>query len=137
VRVRRVVTVFLQREPDGRVLLLQRSARVSTYPGKWAGVSGSMEGPDPIAEGLREVREETGLAPPEVEVVRAAPALRAEDAALGIAWEVHPLLARVAEGREPALDWEHVQARWVRPEDVAGLDAVPRLADALWSVLHA
>ncbi|ELK44964.1 translation initiation factor aIF-2B subunit alpha, partial [Haloferax sp. BAB-2207] len=37
-----VVTVFLRH--DGRVLLTRRSDAVGTYQGRWAGVSGYVEG---------------------------------------------------------------------------------------------
>ena len=132
---RDVVTCFLLR--GDKVLLLKRSDRVRTYPGKWAAVSGALEAPDAAAEALREVREETGLAPPVVEVVRTAPPLEVEDPAWGVAWRVHPVLARVQEGAEPRLDWEHAEARWVPPVHVKAFDTVPALAAALERVLHA
>lgn len=132
---RKVVTCFLTR--GGKVLVLRRSDKVSTYPGRWAAVSGAMERDDAAAEALREVREETGLAPPLVEVVREGAPLVAEDTALGVAWEVHPVLARAAEDAEPRLDWEHTEARWVQPEELGLLPTVPRLADAWERVAHA
>lgn len=132
---RDVVTCFLTR--GGQVLLLRRSARVRTYPGRWAAVSGSMQGGDPVAEALREVAEETALAAPSVRVVRAGEPLRVPDAALGVEWVVHPVLAELAEGAEPRLDWEHTEARWVEPSRLRGLDTVPALAEALEQVLHA
>lgn len=131
---RAVVTCFLER--DGQVLLLRRSARVRTHPQKWAAVSGGMDGPDPITEALREVREETTLSPPEVEVVAWAPPLDVPDPAYDVVWEVHPVLARLAEGYEPRLNWEHTEARWVAPDQVRGFDTVPRLAEALERVLR-
>jgi 8-oxo-dGTP diphosphatase len=135
VQRRAVVSCFLCR--SGRVLLLRRSASVHTYPGAWAAVSGAMESLDAAAEALREVREETGLAPPRVEVEAVAPPLRVPDPALGIAWEVHPVRASVAAGAEPRLDWEHTEARWVLPEEVAALPHVPALPEALEAALRA
>lgn len=134
-RLRRVVTCFLVR--DGKVLLLKRSRKVRTYQGKWAGISGAMEGLDAEREARRELREETGLGEPQVALrARGAP-LEVRDAALGIAWEVHPVLAELAADAEPRLDWEHTEARWVRPEDLGQYDTVPGLAEALERVLHA
>jgi 8-oxo-dGTP pyrophosphatase MutT (NUDIX family) len=130
--LRPIVTCFLSR--GGRVLLLRRSGQVRTYPGKWAAVSGAMETPDPRREALRELREETLLGPPDVEVVAEGPPLLVQDARLGIAWEVHPVLAELAEGAEPTLDWEHTEAHWVPPEDLARYDTVPQLAEALAEV---
>ncbi|MCL0057688.1 hypothetical protein M1N05_01270 [Dehalococcoidales bacterium] len=38
---KKVVTCFL--ESDGEILILRRSAQVSSYQGRWAGVSGYIE----------------------------------------------------------------------------------------------
>ena len=53
-----MVTCFL--ESRGQILLLCRSERVGTYQGRWAGVSGYIEGP-PDVQALVEIDEETGL----------------------------------------------------------------------------
>jgi len=129
-----VVTCFLMRQ--GRVLLLRRSARVGSYAGKWAAVSGTMEREDPVAEAYREVAEETGFRPPQVVVRARGEPLEVVDAERGRVWVVHPVLAEVQPGAEPRLDWEHDEARWVRVEDVATFDTVPRLAEALEGLLH-
>jgi len=39
------VTAFVQRQ-DGRVLVVKRSDKVSTYQGMWGGVSGGVEADD-------------------------------------------------------------------------------------------
>jgi hypothetical protein len=39
-------------------------------------------------------------------------------------WEVHPFLFDVPD-RAVTIDWEHTEYRWVRPGDVAALNAVP------------
>lgn len=129
-RDRLVVTAFLLR--DERVLVLRRSSRVSTYQGRWAGVSGAVdEGLTPEQQIFREIREETGLVESEVSLlVRGAP-LSVEDAALGVRWLVHPFLVAVEEPDRLRLDWEHVEARWVRPAELQSLETVPGLEDTL------
>lgn len=122
---------------DGEVLLLRRSDKVRTYPGRWAAVSGTMESDDAAAEALREVREELGLDSAQVRVRAVAAPLDVPDPSLGTVWEVHPVLAELAAGPEPRLDWEHAEARWFAPDEVGKLDTVPRLADALEAALHA
>ena len=53
---RAVVTSFLQHE--GKILVLRRSERVSTYRGCWAGVSGSIDGRrTPEQQARLEIRE--------------------------------------------------------------------------------
>ena len=57
---RHVVTAFLAL--GEQILLLRRSDRVSTYKGRWAGVSGTVEaGLTPIEQAIQEIEEETGL----------------------------------------------------------------------------
>jgi predicted aconitase with swiveling domain/8-oxo-dGTP pyrophosphatase MutT (NUDIX family) len=128
VKERRVVTAFLRR--DGRILVLRRSQRVGTYRGRWAGVSGSLEGDEEPEDRARaEIAEETGL--DVSRLVARGPVLPVRDGDL--LWSVHPFLFDVAG--EPTLDWEHTEARWVPPQGIEELDTVPGLADALRAVL--
>lgn len=137
-----VVTCFLLRTgPDGRdeVLILRRSGRVGTYRGRWAGVSGYVEGEPSKAEeqARREVREETGLSPPDVELVRAGEPLTFEDPDVDTRWTVYPFLFRVRPAAAIAIDWEHTEARWVRPGALGRYRTVPRLREALARVYPA
>lgn len=57
---RHSVTCFLMYK--GKTLILKRSAKVATYKGKWAAISGRIEEKeDPDRRGRAEVLEETGL----------------------------------------------------------------------------
>ena len=131
-----VVTCFLLRTgPDGQdeVLILRRSGRVGTYRGRWAGVSGYLKGGSSTAESQarREIREETGLSQADVELVQAGEPLTFEDTELHTCWTVHPFLFRVRPGAAIAIDWEHTEARWVRPAALGRYRTVPRLREAL------
>ncbi len=148
-----VVTCFLLRrgQEGDEVLVLRRSERVGTYPGKWAGVSGYLEpGASAMQQAEREIEEETGLSREEVRLLRQGEPLEVVDEGIGVRWRVHPFLLEVVSGalssRRKArlkpglgageaervrLDWEHVEARWVRPEEVRELETVPGLAEAL------
>ena len=125
---RRVVTSFLTNR--GRVLLLRRSQAVRTYPGRWAGVSGTIENVPPRLQALREIEEETGLGPDDVALVREGKPLEVEDEALGVRWSVHPYRWEVLDPAKVRLDWEHGEARWVRPREMATLKTVPELERA-------
>jgi 8-oxo-dGTP pyrophosphatase MutT (NUDIX family) len=128
-RERRVVTAFLV--SGGEVLVLRRSPAVRTYPGRWAGVSGSVEpGRAPLEQLELELREETGLAPEDYEVVREGAVLDVLAPELGLTWRVTPFLVALAAGRTLRLDWEHTEARWVRPADLPALETVPSLLEA-------
>jgi 8-oxo-dGTP diphosphatase len=129
----KVVTCFLLRRAAAgdEVLLLRRSQQVGTYRGRWAGVSGYLEEADPLAQAYREVEEEAGLTQEQVSLLRAGEPLVVLDAEADRRWIVHPFLFEVRVDAEVRVDWEHTEARWVRPEEVFAFDTVPQLAEAL------
>jgi 8-oxo-dGTP diphosphatase len=132
----KVVTCFLLRRAAGgdEVLLLRRSQQVGTYRGRWAGVSGYLEEADPLAQAYREVEEEVGLTREEVALLRTGEPLEVVDAEAGRRWIVHPFLFEVGPDAQVRVDWEHTEARWVRPEEIFAFDTVPQLAEALMRV---
>jgi ADP-ribose pyrophosphatase YjhB (NUDIX family) len=64
---KKVVTCFLKSENE--ILILRRSGQVSTYQGRWAGVSGYIE-TTADEQALTEIEEETSLSPKDVELTR-------------------------------------------------------------------
>jgi 8-oxo-dGTP diphosphatase len=130
--VTEVVTAFVTRGPD--LLLLRRSERVGTYRGLWAGVSGYLERPDPEAQARTELGEELGLGDDDVVLLAAGAPLAIDDAASGRAWRVHPFRFGLISGASPRLDWEHVELRWIRPEEMRSLKTVPGLWEAWQNV---
>jgi 8-oxo-dGTP pyrophosphatase MutT (NUDIX family) len=124
-----VVTSFIRQ--GGRVLLLHRSPRVGSYPGRWAAVSGYLEDRPPLDQALQEIAEETGITAPQLRLVSAGRPLEVVDSALCRLWSVHPFLFEVDTVPQVRLDWEHDDYRWVRPSEVELLQTVPRLGDAL------
>jgi translation initiation factor 2B subunit (eIF-2B alpha/beta/delta family)/8-oxo-dGTP pyrophosphatase MutT (NUDIX family) len=133
-RLRHVVTCFLVDPASGRVLLGRRSDRVSTYPGRWAAISGSVEDATPLAQARREIAEETGLRPEHLRLVAEGVPLRFAAWELGTVWAVHPFLFHCLRPEAARPDWEHVQFEWVETADIASLQTVPRLAEALAAV---
>jgi len=132
-QVYEVVTCFLvHRGPEGdRVLLLRRSGRVSTYQGRWAGVSGYLEAADPLEQAYTELAEETGLGRDQVRLLADCGVLDLYDPDLGRHWRVHLFMFEVPDPALVRTDWEHTEARWVRPEEVARYETVPSLAEGL------
>ena len=132
----KVVTCFLLRRLPGgdEVLLLRRSQQVGTYRGRWAAVSGYLEEPDPLAQAYREIEEEAGLAHDDLTLLRAGEPLVVVDAEADRRWIVHPFLFEVRPDARVRVDWEHTEARWVRPEEVSAFETVPQLTEALMSV---
>ncbi|TMT80289.1 NUDIX domain-containing protein [Haloterrigena sp. H1] len=109
-----VVTAFLRHR--GEILLLRRSDTVGTYTGQWGGVSGFAEG-QPDDQVSVEIREETGLEPDAVSLVRSGRPVEFEDPDLERAWIVHPYLFD-CETREIELSEEHDTAEWVPPTTI-------------------
>jgi 8-oxo-dGTP diphosphatase len=127
-----VVTCFL--ESEGEILILRRSGQVGSYQGKWAGVSGYIE-TTADEQALTEIEEETSLPREEVELTRKGKPLAVEDKELGVRWIVHPYLFHIKDRNKIKIDWEHKEARWIAPKDIANYQTVPRLKETLAQVL--
>ena len=132
--LREVVTVFLSHA--GKVLVLKRSGRVGTYQGRWAGVSGYLEGSVPLAQAYTELEEEVGLGKDQVRLIKAGIPAEVVDEREGRAWRVYPFLFAVHEPERIKLDWENTEMRWVHPSEISRLQTVPGLADVLQQVLR-
>jgi 8-oxo-dGTP diphosphatase len=128
ITVKKVVTSFIRH--DGKILLLRRSKKVGSYKGKWAGVSGYLEEHSPLLQAQKEIYEETGLTPSQVELVSSGKPLEVADWNLGTCWVVHPFLFETAVPEKIRLDWEHVEMKWVDPVKLHQLPTVPELAKA-------
>ena len=123
-----VVTAFLCRR--GKVLLLRRSDRVGTYPGRWAGVSGYLERP-PLPQAWVELREEVGVPPEDASLRGIGVPLLVEDPQAERPWLVFTFLFRLRPGVGIVTDWESAAAEWVDPAEVGRREAVPGLAEGL------
>ena len=123
-----VVTCFL--ESDKEILILQRSEKVGTYQGRWAGVSGYMES-SPDEQALTEIKEETGLDREDIELIRKGIPLEVVDERLGRRWIVHPYLLHVKDRNKIKIDWEHQEIKWINPRDIGKYETVPKLPETL------
>jgi predicted aconitase with swiveling domain/8-oxo-dGTP pyrophosphatase MutT (NUDIX family) len=131
VEERTVVTVIMKK--GDKVLILKRSGRVSTYAGKWAGVSGGLlPGEEPLEAARREIREETGLSlGQQKNAVRAEPIYARDNEML---WEIHPFLVEIHE-ESIALNWEHDEYLWISPDEIGNYQTVPKLDKVIDSLL--
>jgi predicted aconitase with swiveling domain len=129
VRSNAVVSVVLRNR--GRILIVRRSGSVATFQGRWSVISGYLEGrEDPRSRAVREVREETGMRGIRFRA-KAAPLYARDQSAM---FEVHPFLFD-APTRRIRLDWENVEYRWIRPEEVDRFQTVPRLKDVVTALV--
>lgn len=125
---KQVVTCFL--ESNGEILILRRSERVGSYQGKWAGVSGYVETTSD-EQVLVEIREETGLGKEDFRLIKKGEALIVEDKKIGIRWIVHPYLFHIKERSKVKIDWEHKEAKWIKPKEIGDYQTVPMLKETL------
>ena len=125
----RVVTAFLAH--DGKILLLKRSSKMRTYPGCWTGISGSIEHADESLDerALKEIEEETGLCPEDIQFVRKGKPLRIKDG--NRLWTVYPFLYNVPNPDKIYTDWEHTEKQWIEPDEISTYQTVPNLAQTL------
>lgn len=123
-----VVTCFL--EHGGKILILRRSGKVGTYRRSWAGVSGYLETND-IDQAYTEISEETDLYKKDLKLMKKGEPLEVIDKDLNRKWIVHPFLFHVKAPDKVKIDWEHTEARWIKPSELKKYDTVPGLARAL------
>lgn len=124
-----VVTCFLRYKD--KILILKRSDKVRTSKGKWAGVSGYIEiGEKPEETAVKEIREETGIKNPRL--IKSGEPIYVKGG--GIIFQIHPFLFDV-DTENIKIDWEHVEYRWIRLEEIEKYDTVPRLFETLKKVL--
>lgn len=129
-----VVTNFVLRRDRGHdeLLLVQRSGRVRTYQGAWAGISGYVEpGVTPLEQAYTELSEEARLSQQDLRLLRAGEPLAFRDESIQQSWVVHPFLFEIAQPERVRTDWEATSMQWVTPEQLRQLPTVPMLAEAL------
>jgi len=127
-----VVTCFL--EHGKRILILRRSHKVGTYRRSWAGVSGYMETSD-TEQAFTEISEETELYKNDLRLIKKGEPLEVIDRSLNRKWIVHPFLFHVKAPGKIRIDWEHTEAKWIKPRELTSYKTVPGLKEALARVL--
>jgi 8-oxo-dGTP pyrophosphatase MutT (NUDIX family) len=120
-------------DADRLEILLIRRAAHRIFPGLWQCVTGGVEPGERVpAAAMREVREETGLGPPEIErfydLDQVAPFY--DDGADAVVVSA-VFAARVHPDAKPRASWEHDGLRWVPAADAPRLAIWPSYADSI------
>ena len=115
---------------------MRRSGQVSTYQGRWAGVSGYIEEKTADEQAVMEIAEETDLYEQDIELIKKGKPLTVEDTRLGIKWVVHPYLFHIKHRNKIKIDWEHKETRWIDPKDIDDYQTVPMLKETLARVYN-
>lgn len=128
-----IVTSFLFK--DGKVLLLKRSDKVGTFRGKWAGVSGFIEGENSLEAALREIKEETGVDSKCLELLKIGIPFDVKDTINDTIWSINPFLF-LFKGEEIKIDWEHDSFEWIYPKDIDNYEIVTNLKKTLFDLIE-
>src|SRR3989440_6001789 len=139
IRPTHVVTSFLMRTDmtEPRILIVQRSQRVGSYHGQWAGISGFVEiDTTPDEQAYTEIREETGLQREQVRMLRRGAVVEHIDAALGRHFYIHPFLFQVLAPEAIHIDWEANEMRWIAPTELKNYETVPKLLEVYDSAVN-
>src|SRR2546421_7785718 len=134
-----VVTCFLTRydTAGSRILIVQRSQRVGSYHGQWAGISGFLEaGVTPDEQAFTEIREETGLQREQVRMLKRGSVVEHLDPSLNRHFYIHPFLFEVLAPEAIHTDWEAVERRWILPSELPNYDTVPKLQEVYASAIN-
>ena len=127
-----VVTCILCRkdQTEERMLLVQRSQKVGSYRGLWAGISGFVEtGVTPDEQAYREIGEETNLQRDQVRLLKRGKVVAYIDEALGRHFYIHPFLFEVLTPEKVQTDWEAIAMRWILPQDLTTYPTVPKFKE--------
>jgi 8-oxo-dGTP pyrophosphatase MutT (NUDIX family) len=136
VGVQRTEIVLAVVQRGAYICLARRTELVGTSQGLWSVVMGYVEpGVEPIGQAWTEIREELGLQPPDVWLVRSGPILPLTSRASGKQFLVHAFLFESAAGSEVFLNWEHSEVAWVEPSRLADADCVPWQCDVVMALL--
>ncbi len=85
------------------------------------------------------MREEISLEREDVSALIKGEPLELFDENTRMAWRVHPFLADVKDPGKIRLNWENEEMRWIEPAEIARLETVPGLNQALrlvWTGYH-
>jgi nicotinamide-nucleotide amidase len=134
-KIQPLVTCFL--ESNDRILVMRRIPQAGASPELWGALSGFIDSATPDRQAAREVREETGLAIKDIQLIVRGQPLQFLDKKLKTRWEVYPYLFKVINKDNIKFDWEQQETKWIAPSELEGLETVPNLKETLNSLLKA
>jgi 8-oxo-dGTP diphosphatase len=109
----------------GKVLLLQRSSGMRSYPNHWSGISGYLDDDRSVEDKARqEMLEEVGITGEKILSMQRGTVLLQEAPDCGKSWLVVPVLVRVGD-RCYRLDWESQAADWFSMTEAMRLRLLP------------
>jgi dATP pyrophosphohydrolase len=119
-------------------LLLRRAKDDDILPGLWQGVSGGLDADETAGEAaLRELREEAGFGPDEIEAFYHLDQVNQFlEPSLGGVLTAAVFAVRLRPGREPVLSREHDDYVWVSPARALELAVWPAYRESIRRVVE-
>jgi 8-oxo-dGTP pyrophosphatase MutT (NUDIX family) len=133
-RTTKIVTVFVTR--DKRFLILKRSNQVKTMKGLWAGISGIIEvGEQPLERAKTEIYEEIGVKNDAVRLLKEGKEMKISSPQYpDHQWHLFPFLFALGDTKI-SLNWENVEYKWIKPDEIYQYKTVPSLDEVLFNLL--
>jgi isopentenyldiphosphate isomerase len=129
-----IINVFVKFKDE--ILILKRSDKVLHYRGKWYSVAGYLDELKPIKEKiLEELREELGIGEEMISLIHIGKFYEFKDEKINQTWLIHPILVELKEKPTIKLDMEHIEFKWIKPEELKNFDIVKNLDKSLTYVL--
>jgi len=125
-----VVSCILFRK--GKILLLKRSNKVSTYKGFWGVIAGYVEEDEiPEETAYKEIKEEVGIEKNDVKLLKKMEPVSIVDEYENkkYDWRIHPFLFELKRDIGIRVDWEHVGYKWIEPKNIVKFKTVPCLKE--------
>jgi len=132
------VASSLLKNEEGKILLLKRSQKVSTYRGMWGIVAGYVEnGEKPYETAIKEIREEVGIYEDDLELIKQLDPVGFTDFYDGkkFDWKIYPFFFIIKKKGKINIDWEHLEYCWIHPTDIEKYNTVPRLKEIVKRLL--
>ncbi len=121
-----VLTCFVKYKDE--ILLLKRSNKVRVYQGLWNVVAGYIDELCPVEhKAFTELEEELGITKNIVKQIKHSKPYKFYDQGTHKTWIVFPLLAILKEKPVIQLDWEHIEYKWIKPDEISKYKTVPKL----------
>ncbi|OGY88714.1 MAG: hypothetical protein A2677_02235 [Candidatus Komeilibacteria bacterium RIFCSPHIGHO2_01_FULL_52_14] len=133
--IRRAPVINCVVRHNGKILIVQRSAKLNFYPNLWNGISGFLDDNKSIEEKVKEeMSEELGLLEKDIISIKQGKTFEQGEPKYNKIWIVHPVLVEISTDKIK-LDWEAQSFKWINPADAKNFDLLPGFGQVLKNVL--